>query len=368
TSSMKPYVKAHTLTGGHSDSINCLAFSPCGLYLASGSDDHALIIWRVSDGSHLYSLSFGGAVNALLWHPSQEGVIICGCQDGLVFRAKDFNLTQFSGRRVKLDFQGPVHCLDFDKSTNRLAVGIGCAVCASTEKSNGEYDGWVEFPDPNDPASSNSIADDSSIRPRTVHFYDHGRLLIVTYLSHGVIAWDVDKVVQLWCIRPPSEAPQLWTHPVLRGSSSLCAQMDMLVVHNLYAGVHMYRLGRQKVVRAFTCEPKLLRRHILSVSFIHNGDAVVTGAEAGDVRIWQAQCGNLFQVLEHGDDLIQAVAAFQNSSRYIATGSALKGPQTYIKIWRAPAGACHFCQTSTQIDRLLKIQRRLCNPGPSQAK
>ncbi|KAH7905835.1 WD40-repeat-containing domain protein [Hygrophoropsis aurantiaca] len=358
---MKPYAKAHILTDGHRDCINCLAFSPSGLYLASGGDDHTLIIWRVSDGSILYSLSFRCAVNTLLWHPTQEGVIFCGCQDGIVFRAKDFNLVTYSfnlptlslihhplkaqifGSWLNLGFEGPVHCLDFNKSTNCLAVGIGHVVRALKEKPDGDYDGCIEFPNPRDPTPINSFTNERTICPRALHFYDHGRLLIVTYLNHGVVAWDVDKIVQVWCINPPFEAQQL-------GSSSLCTQTNVLVVHSLYAGIHMYCLDRQKAVRAFTCETESVRRHILSVSFIHNGNAIVSGAEAGNVCIWQTQHGNLLQVLEHGDDLIQAVAAFQNSIRYIATGSALKGQRNYIKIWRAPTGAYRFSQTTTHLD------------------
>jgi WD40 repeat protein len=35
------------LTGGHSKTINCLRFSPNGLWLASGSDDQMVVIWQL---------------------------------------------------------------------------------------------------------------------------------------------------------------------------------------------------------------------------------------------------------------------------------------------------------------------------------
>ena len=35
------------LQGGHSSTVNCVRFAPNGQYLASGSDDHLVIIWQM---------------------------------------------------------------------------------------------------------------------------------------------------------------------------------------------------------------------------------------------------------------------------------------------------------------------------------
>ena len=79
----------HELTQGHTDSINTLAFSPCGVYLASGGDDKQLIIWRVSDGTLLYQLVLESAVTAVIWHPTAKGVIFCACENGAFCCLKD---------------------------------------------------------------------------------------------------------------------------------------------------------------------------------------------------------------------------------------------------------------------------------------
>jgi WD40 repeat protein len=84
------YTRTHTLVKGHSDNINCLSFSLCGSYLASGADDYRLLIWRVRDGFLLYEVIFQSAVNAVVWNPSSEGTVVCGCRDGLIYRAKNF--------------------------------------------------------------------------------------------------------------------------------------------------------------------------------------------------------------------------------------------------------------------------------------
>jgi WD40 repeat protein len=80
--SMTAYIHIRTLTEGHSDSVRSLAFSRCGRYLASGSDDKCVIIWRLDDGSILYRLLLDSSVTVVFWHPTLRDTVIVGCEDG----------------------------------------------------------------------------------------------------------------------------------------------------------------------------------------------------------------------------------------------------------------------------------------------
>jgi len=87
---MTAYVHHRTLTGGHSDSVNCVAFSCCGQYLATGGDDNCLIIWRLNDGSILYRFVFRSPVNVVFWHKKVPDAVISGCEDGTLCQLEDF--------------------------------------------------------------------------------------------------------------------------------------------------------------------------------------------------------------------------------------------------------------------------------------
>jgi len=91
---MSAYVRVRDLHDGHSDSVNCLAFSSEAKYLASGADDHHVIIWNVKSGAAMFNLVFKSPVHCVLWHPLRTDVLICGLADGSVYEASEFSLVE----------------------------------------------------------------------------------------------------------------------------------------------------------------------------------------------------------------------------------------------------------------------------------
>ena len=85
------YVELHTLTGGHSDTINSLSFSPDGIYLASCADDQSLLVWNVEEGRLLYRVLFKSKVDRILWHPTSPATIIVGCDNGYIYQLAEFS-------------------------------------------------------------------------------------------------------------------------------------------------------------------------------------------------------------------------------------------------------------------------------------
>nr|VWO94461.1 G protein beta subunit Gib2 [Ganoderma boninense] len=86
------YIELHTLTKGHSDTINSLAFSRDGVHLASGGDDHLVIIWNAQKPQLLYRLVFESTVDCVIWHPVHPETVIVGLETGYLFQLHDFSL------------------------------------------------------------------------------------------------------------------------------------------------------------------------------------------------------------------------------------------------------------------------------------
>ncbi|KAF8675478.1 hypothetical protein AX14_005116 [Amanita brunnescens Koide BX004] len=118
-----PYLPTHRLTGEHGDSVICLAFSANGRYLASGSDDATLVIWRVEDGIKLSSFRLDSPVLSLVWDSHRENRLFVGCLDGTA----GF-IDKFKGEIVPL-LTGlcytPVYALAVDPFTQPCWIAIG---------------------------------------------------------------------------------------------------------------------------------------------------------------------------------------------------------------------------------------------------
>ncbi|KAI6014278.1 WD40-repeat-containing domain protein [Pisolithus microcarpus] len=306
------YVVHKTLLNEHTDSVNALSFSPCGRYLASGSSDRQ--------------------INALLWHSIEKDTLICGCEDSAVFYLSDFSPDT------------PVFCLDLEPNMRLLAIGVGNKVHITKDGCLPSYTATTKLPHPQ--YKPQIEGRDCRIRPRSIHFYERGKRLIVSYLNHSVIAWDIDSMTALWHIRSRDTPKQI-------ASSAVYLDLNAIVINTLQDGVYLFKLGSTKPVRKWVYDCEAEARYPLLVSFLHDRKAIISGSPTGSVCIWQTGSDDLYQVLPHSGDIIQAVSAAQRGAwSYVATASSGKGADTYIKIWRAKY--CAPCgQIASFLDRIM---------------
>ncbi|KAI5981161.1 WD40-repeat-containing domain protein [Pisolithus albus] len=337
---MSAYVVHKTLLDEHTDSVNALSFSPCGRYLASGSSDRSICIWKVSSGRFIFRVVFDSQVNALLWHPVQKDTLICGCEDGAVFYLSDFSPVRDT----------PIFCLDLEPNTRQLAIGVGNEIHITQDGCLSSCTATTKLPHPK--YKPQSDGGDCRIRPRSTHFYGRGKRLIVSYLNHGIIAWDVASMTVLWHIRSPDIPKQMYVADLLclrtttimhSASSAVHLDLNAIVINTLHDGLYLFKLGSTKPVWRwfYECDCEAEARYPLLVSFLHDGKAIMSGSPTGSVCIWQTKSKELYQVLPQSvsphtfTSLMMFKATQRGAWSYVAAASAGKGGETYIKIWRA---------------------------------
>jgi WD40 repeat protein len=79
---MKSYLPLGQLSGMHTDSINCTAFSLDGKFLAMGSDDCSLAIWSVDDRSIIAQHHLNSSILTVVWDLHVCKWLYFGCIDG----------------------------------------------------------------------------------------------------------------------------------------------------------------------------------------------------------------------------------------------------------------------------------------------
>ncbi|KAF9151533.1 hypothetical protein BG015_006554 [Linnemannia schmuckeri] len=75
---------------GHSGLVGCIAYSPCGQWLASGSEDETVRLWHRQTGEEESWLcvsvirGFFGSVEDVVWHPVVPMELATACKDGSI--------------------------------------------------------------------------------------------------------------------------------------------------------------------------------------------------------------------------------------------------------------------------------------------
>lgn len=85
----QPYTPLHTLKG-YDNTINALAFSPNGEFLATGGEDGMIKIWNPQGGESIANIQVKSPILCLEWDPKRQKRLFFGCQNGTAAFVDDF--------------------------------------------------------------------------------------------------------------------------------------------------------------------------------------------------------------------------------------------------------------------------------------
>ncbi|KAA1480163.1 WD40 repeat-like protein [Dentipellis sp. KUC8613] len=331
-----------TLTG-HIDTVNTLSFSPDTRFLASGGDDGLIRIFGTTRYKEVRRFRTSASITAIIWNARFPNTLIAGDRCGDIHIIRFFNsyATIYSqDHKVWLNHvAGPIHC--FALKDVDLAVGFGNCVALVKHGAPAAWHTVRTLPQPPTFPELNT----SLPRPtaRSLQFLPNDNVLIVAYLDHGIVAWNVSTLGLLWQIRPRG---------CKIGASSLSPSARSIAVTNLYDGVDWYSLKTSRFSsggKFVNTVPVPSRENILApICHSPDGAFVIAGGSAGAVRLIHAESVETMQILEHGDaEIVQAVVSCQQhvmgscccvrGRTHIATGVSERGSETVVRIWIEPS-------------------------------
>ncbi|KAG1772107.1 WD40-repeat-containing domain protein [Suillus occidentalis] len=171
---------AHTC---HTDSIDCVAFSVDGVFLASGSMDGTVVICNAACGTVLHIIHCRSGVLALKWAPIRLHEVWCGLGDGrllcIIIGKTKIQTLCFRAHKY------PIEHLAFDRSGLKLATG------AQQELKVWRYlapDRLRHVNDLSPPGAASLTAQEPTLVTSLhwLHSGDDAGCLLMTYLYQGI--------------------------------------------------------------------------------------------------------------------------------------------------------------------------------------
>jgi WD40 repeat protein len=290
---------------GHSNRVSCIAFSPDGKILASGSKDHTIKIWNVENGEELWTL-FGhfDSVNSVAFSP--DGKILASGSDDRAVKLWDIE----SGEELRTlswhsrFVNSPVNSVAFSPDGRTLASGAD----------NGTVKLWnVESGEVLQNLSGHSDSVNS------VAFSPDGKMLA---------SGSDDRAVKQWNIERGEELQTLSGHTGKVSSVAFSPDGSILASGGAFNTVKLWNVENGEELRTLSSSQA---GFVTSVAFSPNGQILASGGNTNLGILWDVESGAELRTLGENDSF--SSVAFSPDGKILASDETLWDAENSAKLW-----------------------------------
>ncbi len=281
----------------HSEGVSCLAISPDGQILASGSYDDTIKLWRLSTGEEISTLTgHSDDVESVAFHPDGE-ILASGSYD------RTIKLWQLStGKKIRT-LRG--HSEDIES----VAFSPNGQILTSGGDDN-EIKLWQL-------STGNELHTlrGHSERVWSVAFSADGQMLA---------SGSGDNTIKLWHLATGQEVKTLWGHSGYVSAVAFCADGEILVSGSDDNTIKLWQLSTGLEVATLTGHSQSI--WCLAVT---SDDTLVSGGADNLIKIWQLSTGEELGTLT-GHNLGVLAVAISPEEDILVSGDG----DGCIKVWR----------------------------------
>ncbi|KAF8811554.1 WD40 repeat-like protein [Phlegmacium glaucopus] len=330
---------------GHTKGVSSVAFSPDSNQIVSGSDDQSVRVWDAKTGKQLRELQgHTDEVYSVAFSPDGDK-IVSGSQDQSV-RAWDAK----TGEQLK-ELQGhteQVNSVAFSPDSNQIVSGSDDQSVrvwdAKTGKQlrelrgdNGEVTSVAFSPDSNQIVSGSYQSIwvwDAKTGEQLRELEGHtGWVNSVAFSPDGnkIVSGSNDHSVRVWDVKMGKQLMELKGHTNYVTSVAFSPDGNQIISGSEDLSVQVWDVKMDEQLR-----PGELQGHtdeVGSVLFLPDGNQIISGSDDQSVRVWDAKTGEQLRELQGDTEEIYSVA-FSPDSNQIISGS---GDQS-VWVWDARTG------------------------------
>ncbi|KAI6027710.1 hypothetical protein BKA83DRAFT_4490253 [Pisolithus microcarpus] len=223
---------------------------------------------------------FVGTAKGTIFAIDDFSICHCFLTSFVVFLITDQGPGQDQDSDVLTGVDAPAYAIAINAYSGVIALGMGSEVHLAKWVSPSHYATFKILPLPLELLNTLPEAD-KHVQVRALAFREGGDHLLATYLSHGIVCWDL--------VHPQSQFPwmivPMHSHRLI-GHCLLSPDEQTVLISNLSEGMDLYKIHHCHPYHRFKYTADTGDNLPVQVAFLHDSCVVACGSMDSNVTVW----------------------------------------------------------------------------------
>ncbi|CAN9219152.1 unnamed protein product [Alternaria alternata] len=260
---------------GHSGEVFAARFDPTGQYIASGSMDRSILLWRSSASCENYGILTGHKQAVLDLHWSRDSKVLFSASADMHLASWDVE----TGERIRRHpgHEEVINCMDVSKRGEEMLV-------------SGSDDGYIGIWDTRTKDAVTFIPTDFPITA-----------ICLAEAGNELFTGGIDNDIKVWDLRKQAVTYTLLGHTDTVTSLQLSPDNQTLLSNAHDSTVRTWDVRpfapADRRIQTYDGAPTGQERNLLKASWDSKGEKIAAGSGDQSVAVWEARTGKLLNKL-----------------------------------------------------------------------